>query len=63
MYIALNAKIERLFDFIDIFLAKLTVAAFPLFAVLLTLVNYFVLDFGTESYYLPTPMLYVLTEL
>lgn len=59
MYTALNAKIELLFKIVDILLTKLTVAGCPVFAVLLTLVYYFVLDFGAESYYLPIPMLYV----
>lgn len=58
-YVALNEKIERMCEFFDIFLTKLTLAGYAPSTVLLTLINYFVFDFGADSFYLPTPMLYV----
>lgn len=57
MYIALNRKIERMYEILVIVVAKITIAAYTPFAVFLALVNYFVFDLGAESYYLPAPML------
>lgn len=57
MYIALNRKIERLYELLVIVVAKRTIAAYAPLAVFLALINYFVFDLGAESYYLPAPML------
>lgn len=61
MYIALNRKIDRMYEILVIVVAKIPIAAYAPFAVVLALINYFVFDLGAESYYLPAPMLYVLT--
>lgn len=62
MYTATNIQIQQMSQFFDLLLGKLAIAAFAPSVVFLTLVNYFVFDFGADSYYLPAPILYVLHE-
>lgn len=62
IFITLNTKIEQISKLFEFLLRKLVIAGFAPSAALLTLVNFVVYDFGAESYYLPTPMLYVFYE-
>lgn len=59
MYDDLNFNVEVVCQYFVDFAPNIAIAVFVLPAVLLTLVNYFVLDLGTESYYLPTLIWYV----
>lgn len=59
MDMELNDKIEWISRWIYFLQVKVTIAAFVLPAVLITLINYFVLDKKDRSYFLPIPIMYV----
>lgn len=60
IYTTLNMNIEKVSKFVGFLFTKCGIAGFLPLSVLLTLVNYFAYDFGAESYYLASPMWYVL---
>lgn len=56
-YTALNEKIEMMSKWIYIILSKASPAGMMLPSLLLSTINYFVLDLGEESFLLPCPMM------
>lgn len=58
-YIELNEKIERVSKILEFLLIKLTTAGAVLPSVIITIVDYFILDLGDESFFLPYPIMYV----
>lgn len=58
IYTTLIMNIEKMSKIFGFFLTRCSVIGFVPLSVLRTLVNYFVYDFGTESYFLATPMWY-----
>lgn len=57
MYIALIAKIERFSQLIYIGTIKLTIPGLMIPAICITLINFFVYDFGDDSFFLPFPVM------
>lgn len=58
----MNEKMDKMASWTYFISAKLTFPIFVLSNLLLTMVNYFILDLGDESYFLPSPILYVPNE-
>lgn len=53
----MNDKMDRMAGLTYFILAKLTFPIFVTSNLLLTAVNYFILDLGEDSYFLPSPIL------
>lgn len=60
IYLEMDEKMDRMANWTYFILAKLTFPIFVSSNLLLTVVNYFVLDMGDDSYFLPSPILYAL---
>lgn len=60
MYSIVNRKIERLCHILYIVIGRVTIPGVLIPALLITIVNYFVNNFGSESFYLPVLVVYVL---
>ena len=58
----MTEKMDKMSTWVYFILAKLTFPIFVTSNLLLTAVNYFILDLGEDSYFLPSPILYVLLE-
>ena len=58
-FIKLNENIEKMSKWLHFIVGKLSIAGLLLPTLLITIVKYFILDFGDESFFLPTPILYV----
>lgn len=58
-YLEMNENMDKMAHWTYFIFTKLTLPIFILSNLLLTAVNYFVLDMGEESYFLPSPILYV----
>lgn len=56
MYIEMIEKIERLSQLIHIGVIKLSIPGVIVPALLITFINFFVYDFGNESFFLPFPV-------
>lgn len=57
MYIALNEKIERLSHLIYMGSIKLTIPGLMIPSIFISLINFFVYDFGDDSFFLPFPVM------
>lgn len=57
MYMELNANIELVYKWIHFVLAEVDVVGITLPLLLLSNINYFIFDLGSESFVLPWPML------
>lgn len=58
VYIKLNLKIEQISGILEFLLVKLSMAGIILTSVIITIRNYYFLDLGLESFYLPYPLMY-----
>lgn len=61
-YRQLHAKIEQMCRFFNITLVQITVPMFVLPVLFVTIFNYFILDLGDESFYLSSPISYVIVN-
>lgn len=59
MYIEMNEKVERISRLVYTIFVEASMAGLLIPPLLITLVNYFVYDLNEESYFLPTPVMYV----
>lgn len=59
MYTELNEKLERMSKFVYTVFVEASLAGLIIPPLLITLVNYFIYDLSEESYFLPTPVMYV----
>lgn len=59
MYLELNEKIERMSKVVYSIFVEASVVGLLLPPLLITLVNYFIYDLKSESFALPTPVMYV----
>lgn len=55
----LNEKIERMSKLVYSIFVEASLVGLVIPPLLITLVNYFVYDLSEESYFLPTPVMYV----
>lgn len=60
MYNALNARIERMSRVIYFILVKVSMIGIVLPALLITAINFWFLDLGDESFFVPSQVMYVL---
>lgn len=59
MYMELTEKIERMSKLVYSIFVEASLVGLVIPPLLITLVNYFVYDLSEESYFLPTPVMYV----
>lgn len=59
MYVQLIEKIERMSRLVDFFTVKFTSPGIVIPAFFVTLINFFVYDYGDDSYFLPFRVMYV----
>lgn len=59
MYVELNEKIERMSKHVYSIFVEASLVGLVMPPLLITLVNYFIYDLSEESYFLPTPVMYV----
>lgn len=57
MYIALNERIEQFSQLFYTGSIKLTIPGLMVPAIFITLINFFVYDFGDDSFFLPFPVM------
>lgn len=57
IYLEMNEKMDRMASWAYFIPAKLTFPIFVSSNLLLTAINYFILDLGEDSYVLPSPIL------
>lgn len=59
VYLEMNRNMDKMAYWTNFLFTKLTFPIFVSSNLLLTAINYFILDMGNESYFLPSPILYV----
>lgn len=59
VYFEMEVNMDKMANWTYVGFTKLTFPTFVISNLLLTAVNYFILDMGSESYFLPSPILYV----